>query len=382
MKRLVAACAAGILAALIAGAALASEASGQRGNFIMRAPDTRPEPGSSARAALASEASGQRGNFIMRAPDTRPEPGSSARAFAQASFPTRAVRFIVPFPGGGINDILARIIGEKLQARWGQPIVIENKTGAGGNIGAELAYQSEPDGYTLLLAPPGPLAINQTLYKQLSYKPQDFVPITLVGSVPNVAIVRKELPVNSLKELIDYVKANPGKVTFGSQGNGATPHLTGMMFQGLTGTHMVHVPYRGETLVLQDMIGGHVDVFFGNVAAARPQFRDGKVKVVAVLDSKRAPTLPEIPTTAEAGLPGLVSTGWFALAAPPKASPALQAEIAKTVAEVISMPDVQARFRAASVEPTPSTPAEMAAFIREETRRWGDVIKKNNIVVD
>jgi tripartite-type tricarboxylate transporter receptor subunit TctC len=340
MRRIVAACAAGILAALIAdGAALASEASGQRGN-------------------------------------------SSARAFAQASFPTRAVRFIVPFPGGGINDILARIIGEKLQTRWGQPIVIENKTGAGGNIGAELAYQSEPDGYTLLLAPPGPLAINQTLYKQLSYKPQDFVPITLVGSVPNVAIVRKELPVNSLAELIDYVKASPGKVTFGSQGNGATPHLTGMMFQGMTGTQMVHVPYRGETLVLQDMIGGHVDVFFGNVAAARPQFRDGKVKVVAVLDSKRAPTLPEIPTTAEAGLPGLVSTGWFALAAPPKTSPALQVEIAKTVAEVINMPDVQARFRAASVEPTPSTPAEMAAFIREETRRWGDVIKKNNIVVD
>jgi tripartite-type tricarboxylate transporter receptor subunit TctC len=338
MKRIVAACAAGVLAALIAGAALASEASGQRGNSIVR--------------------------------------------LAQTSFPTRAVRFIVPFPGGGINDILARIIGEKLQARWGQPVVIENKTGAGGNIGAELAFQSEPDGYTLLLAPPGPLAINQTLYKQLSYKPQDFVPLTLVGAVPNVAIVRKELPVNSLMELIDYVKANPGKVTFGSQGNGATPHLTGMMFQGMTGTQMVHVPYRGETLVLQDMIGGHVDVFFGNVAAARPQFRDGKVKVVAVLDSKRAPTLPEIPTTAEAGLPGLVSTGWFALAAPPKASPALQVEIAKTVAEVINMPDVQARFRAASVEPTPSTPAEMAAFIREETRRWGDVIKKNNIVVD
>ena len=235
-------------------------------------------------------------------------------AFAQVSFPIRPVKFIVPFPGGGINDILARIIGEKLQVKWGQPIVIENKTGGGGNIGADLAYQSAPDGYTLLLSPPGPLAINQTLYKQLSYKPQEFVPITLVGSVPNVVIVRKELPVNSLKELIDYVKARPGKVTFGSQGNGATPHLTGMMFQGMTGTHMVHVPYRGETLVLQDMIGGHVDVFFGNVAAARPQFRDGRVKVVAVLDAKRAATLPEIPTTAEAGLPGFVSTGWFALA--------------------------------------------------------------------
>jgi tripartite-type tricarboxylate transporter receptor subunit TctC len=303
-------------------------------------------------------------------------------AGAQGTFPTRAVRFIVPFPGGGINDVLARIVGEKLQTRWGQPIVIENKTGAGGNIGAELAYQSEPDGYTLLLSPPGPLAVNQSLYKQLSYKPQEFVPITVVGSVPNVVIVRKELPVNSLKELIDYVKANPGKVTFGSQGNGATPHLTGMMFQGMTDTRMVHVPYRGENLVLNDMIGGHVDVFFGNLAAGGPPFRDGRVKILALADTHRSPMLPEIPTTAEAGLPGLVSTGWFALAAPPKTPPPLASEIAKAAVETIKMPDVQAKFRAASVEPVGNSPAEMAAFVAEESRRWSDIIKKNNIVVD
>jgi tripartite-type tricarboxylate transporter receptor subunit TctC len=292
------------------------------------------------------------------------------------------MRFIVPFPGGGINDVLARIVGEKLQTRWGQPIVIENKTGAGGNIGAELAYQSEPDGYTLLLSPPGPLAVNQSLYKQLSYKPQEFVPITVVGSVPNVVIVRKELPVNSLKELVDYVKANPGKVTFGSQGNGATPHLTGMMFQGMTDTRMVHVPYRGENLVLNDMIGGHVDVFFGNIAAGGPPFRDGRVKILALADTRRSPVLPEIPTTAEAGLPGLVSTGWFALAAPPKTPQPLAAEIARAAVETIKTPDVQAKFRAASVEPVGSSPGETAAFIVEETRRWSDIIKKNNIVVD
>jgi tripartite-type tricarboxylate transporter receptor subunit TctC len=303
-------------------------------------------------------------------------------AGAQATFPTRTVRFVVPFPGGGINDVLARIVGEKLQTRWAQPIVIENKTGAGGNIGAELAYQSEGDGYTLLLSPPGPLAVNQSLYKQLSYKPQEFVPITVVGSVPNVVIVRKELPVNSLKELVDYVKANPGKVTFGSQGNGATPHLTGMMFQGMTDTRMVHVPYRGENLVLNDMIGGHVDVFFGNLAAGGPPFRDGRVKILALADTRRSPMLPEIPTTAEAGLPGLVSTGWFALAAPPKTPPALASEIAKAAVETIKMPDVQAKFRAASVEPVGNSPAEMAAFVAEESRRWSDIIKKNNIVVD
>src|SRR6266702_2218731 len=307
---------------------------------------------------------------------------SIGSGFAQTAFPTRTVRLIVPFPGGGINDVLARIVGDKLQAKWGQPIVIENKTGAGGNIGADLAYQSEPDGYTLFLSPPGPLAVNQSLYKQLSYKPLEFVPLSVIGSVPNVVIVRKELPANSLRELIAYVKANPGKVTFGSQGNGATPHLTGMMFQGMTDTHMVHVPYRGENLVLNDMIGGHVDVFFGNVAAAVAAFRDGRVKVLAVADTRRASALPEIPTTAEAGLPGLLSTGWFALTAPPKTPAALQTAIANAVIEIIKTPDVQARFRAASVEPIGGSPAEMSAFIKEEAQRWGEVIKKNRIVVD
>jgi tripartite-type tricarboxylate transporter receptor subunit TctC len=303
-------------------------------------------------------------------------------AAAQPSFPTRTVKFIVPFPGGGINDVLARIVADKLQAKWGQPVVIENKTGAGGNIGADLAYQSEPDGYTLLLSPPGPLAINQSLYKQLSYKPLEFVPLTVAASVPNVVIVRKELPVNSLKEFVDYVKARPGKVSFGTQGNGATPHLTAMMFQTMTGTQMVHVPYRGETLVLNDMIGGHVDVFFGNIAAALAHFRDGKVKILAIADNRRSPLTPDIPTTAEAGLPGLVSTGWFALAAPPKTPAALASDIAKTTIDVIKLPEVQARIRAMSYEPIGSTPAEMAAFIKEEAQRWGEVIKNNNIVVD
>ena len=303
-------------------------------------------------------------------------------AIAQTAFPTRAVKIVVPFPGGGGNDILARIVGDKLQARWGQPIVVENKTGAGGNIGADLAYQSEPDGYTLLLSPPGPLAINQSLYKQLSYKPLEFVPLTVAASVPNVVIVRKELPVNSLKEFVDYVKARPGKVSFGTQGNGATPHLTAMMFQTMTGTQMVHVPYRGETLVLNDMIGGHVDVFFGNIAAALAHFRDGKVKILAIADNRRSPLTPDIPTTAEAGLPGLVSTGWFALAAPPKTPAALASDIAKTTIDVIKLPEVQARIRAMSYEPIGSTPAEMTAFIKEEAQRWGEVIKNNNIVVD
>ncbi len=302
-------------------------------------------------------------------------------AAAQA-FPGKPVRFIVPFPAGGINDILARIVADKLQAKWGQPIIIEQRTGAGGNIGADLTAQAEPDGHTLLISPPGPLAINGTLYKKLTYKPEDFVPITTVGSVPNVAIVKKELPVNTLRELVELIRSNPGKMVYGSQGNGATPHLTANMFMNMTGTDMVHVPYRGEVFVLQDMLGGRVDLFFGNVSAALPHWRDGRVKVLAVLDKARTAQMPNVPTTAEAGLPDLVSTGWFAVAGPPKMAPVLRDRIAADFIEVLKMPDVQQRIRNTGVEPVGNSPAETAAFIKSEAQRWGEVIRKNNIVVD
>jgi tripartite-type tricarboxylate transporter receptor subunit TctC len=301
---------------------------------------------------------------------------------AENAFPSKPIKFIVPFPAGGINDVLARITADKLQAKWGQPIIIEQKTGAGGNIGADLASQAEPDGHTLFVTAPGPLAINGNLYKKLTYKPEDFVPITVIGSVPNVTIVRKDLPVNSLRELVEHVRANPGKVVYGSQGNGATPHLTANMFMNMTGTQMVHVPYRGETLVLQDMLGGHVDLFFGNVSAGLALWRDGKIKVLAVLDKQRSAQMPNVPTTAEAGMPDLISTGWFAVAGPPKMTPALRDRISADFYEVLKMPDVKEKIRNTGVEPSGGTAEETAAFIKEETRRWGDVITKNNIVVD
>jgi tripartite-type tricarboxylate transporter receptor subunit TctC len=303
-------------------------------------------------------------------------------AQAQSAFPTKSVKFIVPFPAGGINDVLARIAADKLQAKWGHPIIIEQKTGAGGNIGADAAAKAEPDGHTLFVSAPGPLSINQNLYKKLSYKPLDFVPITVLGGVPNVVIVKKDLPVNSLKELIAHVKANPDKVIYGSQGAGATPHLTANMFMNQTGTQMVHVPYRGETLVLQDMLAGQVDVFFGNVSAALALWRDGRIKVLAVLDKKRSAQMPDVPTSAEAGLPDLVSTGWFAAAGPPKMATALRDRIAKDFIEVLKLPDVQAKYRALSVEPGGGTPAETEAFIQGEVARWSGVIKQNNISLD
>jgi tripartite-type tricarboxylate transporter receptor subunit TctC len=303
-------------------------------------------------------------------------------AVAQTGYPVRPVKFVVPFPGGGINDVLARIVGDKLSAKWGQPVVVENRTGAGGNIGAEVAAQAEPDGYTVFVSAPGPLAINHMLYKKLSYTPADFVPITLIGSVPNLVIVRKDLPVNSVKELIDYIKQNDGKVNYGSQGSGATPHLTANMFMNMTGTRMTHVPYRGETLVLNDMLGGHVDLFFGNISAGLALYRAGKVKVLAVTDKARAAPIPEVPTTAEAGLPGLVSIGWFAMAGPPKMKPELADFISRAANDALKLDDVQAKFRAVGVEPLGGTPSAMAAFVKEETERWGDVIRKNNIVLD
>jgi len=305
-----------------------------------------------------------------------------ARGQVPSDFPARPVKFIIPFPGGGINDVLARIAADKLTAKWGQPIVIENKTGAGGNIGADFVAQAEPDGYTLFVTAPGPLAINQSLYRQLSYRPEDFVLITVLAAVTNLIIVRPEIGVNSVAQLIAFAKQNPGKVTYGSQGNGSTPHLTGSMFMTMTGISMIHVPYRGENLVINDMLGGHVDVFFGNIAPALPHYRDGKLKVLAVADVKRASPMPDVPTAAEAGLPGFVSTAWFAVAGPPKLPAALARQFAADFAEVLKMPDVQAKYRSVGAEPGGTTPAETATFIKAESARWRDVIVKNNIRVE
>ncbi len=303
-------------------------------------------------------------------------------AFAQDGYPTRPVKFLIPYPGGGTNDVLARIVGDKLQAKWGQPVIIENRSGGSGNIGAAAVAQAEPDGYTLLISATPPLATNQSLYKELSYKPEEFVPITNFGSVPNLVIVRKGLPVNSVSELIAHAKANPGKLVYGSQGAGNTPHLTANMFMTMTGASMVHVPYRGETLVYNDMLGERVDIFFGNISGAFALYRDGKLKVLAVTDKARAAAMPEVPTSAEAGLPGLLSGVWYAMVGPPKLKLELRDQIAKATIEVLKMPDVQRRFRTLNVEPDGRTPAETAAFIKDEARRWDEVIRTNHIMAE
>ena len=329
-----------------------------------------PPPAASAmRSALAFCA------ILLAATATTP-------AAAQAPFPSRPIKFLIPFPGGGLNDVLSRIAADKLTAKWGQTIVVENRTGAGGNIAAEFAAQAEGDGTTLFIAPPGPLAVNQSLYRRLAYRPEDFVAITVLAEIPNLVIVRPELALNTLADLIAFAKKNPGRLTFGSQGNGSTPHLTGSMFMTAAGVSLIHVPYRGENLVINDMLGGHVDVFFGNVAPVLPFYRDGKLKVLAITDGKRAPQMPDVPTAAEAGLPGFVSTAWFAVAGPPKMAPALAERIAGDFAAVLRLPDVQAKFRAVGAEPGGTTPAATAAFIKAEAERWREVIVRNGIRVE
>jgi tripartite-type tricarboxylate transporter receptor subunit TctC len=216
----------------------------------------------------------------------------------------------------------------------------------------------------------------------LSYKPEEFVPITNFGSVPNLVIVRRGLPVNSVSELIAHAKANPGKLVYGSQGVGNTPHLTANMFMTMTATSMVHVPYRGETLVYNDMLGERVDVFFGNMAGAFAFYLSGQLKVLAVTDKARAAAIPDVPTSAEVGLPDLLSGVWYAMVGPPKLKPELRDQIAKATIEVLKMPDVQQRFRTLNVEPDGRTPGETAAFIKDEARRWGEVIRANNIMAE
>jgi tripartite-type tricarboxylate transporter receptor subunit TctC len=302
-------------------------------------------------------------------------------AQVSAGYPTKPVRFIIPFPGGGINDVLARVAADKLSAKWGQPIIVENKTGAGGSIGADYAWQAEPDGYTFLVSAPGPLAINHSLYKNLSYRPEDFVPLTVLGSVPNLITIRAELGIGSVAELVKRAKANPGKLTYGSQGIGTTSHLTAELFKSTAGIEAVHVPYRGSMPALNGLLAGDVDFSFDNLGSAHGLISSGSIKLLAVASAQRLPAFAQVPTVAET-LPGFVSDTWFAIAAPPKTSVALAERISRDVATALKQPEVIARYATLSAEPGGDDPAATVAFIREETERWAKVIKTAGIKME
>ena len=259
-------------------------------------------------------------------------PGAGAQ-----DYPSRPVKIIVPFPAGGTADVMPRVIGEWLSRKWGQPVVVENRTGAAGNIGAEAVAKAEPDGYTLLSAPPPPLVINQNLYPKLGFDPTEFVPIVIMGRVPNALVINAKLPFNSVAELIAYAKANPGKLTSATQGNGTTSHLTSELFQLMADVKFQHVPYRGSAPALTDLVAGSVDLMFDNLGVSLPLVKGGQLKLLGVATPKRMASLPDVPTIAET-LPGFESAAWFAIVAPPKTPQAVVDKINADVNEALRQP--------------------------------------------
>ena len=304
---------------------------------------------------------------------------ASSAAFAQ---PDKTVKLIVPFPAGGTADVLPRILADKMRAAYPAGIVVENKSGAGGNIGGEFVARSDPDGTTFLVSPPGPIAINQHLYKSLPFDPTKWVPVTVLATVPNVLDVSNKLPVKNLTEFIAYLKANPGKVSFASQGNGSTSHLTAMLFMQLTGTKMIHIPYKGTAPALVDIVGGNVDVFFDNISSSATFHSGGKLKVLAVADEHRSNALPQVPTFAQAGLPGMNAVTFFTMVAPPGTPPSDVSYAYKAVAAALALPDVKQKFETQGAEPRGWSPSETGEFIRGESAKWNKVIKSANVTLD
>jgi tripartite-type tricarboxylate transporter receptor subunit TctC len=304
---------------------------------------------------------------------------SSAAAQDVASYPSATIRIVVPYPAGGTADALPRIISDRLQARWNQSVIIINRPGAGGNIGAETVALAEPNGYTLLATPPGPLVINEALYKELSFRPSEFEPVIVMGSVPNVMDVRPGFPAKTARDVLNYILANPGKVTFASQGVGTTSHLAGVLFEKLSNSSMVHVPYSGSAPALQDLMGDRVDLLFDNLASSLPLYKAQKLQIVAVGSSQRIAALADLPTVAELGVPGFESGTWFAIVAPPKTPPELLERLNRVVNEILSEPSLKAKFAQLGVQPVGGTRAETNSLISRERQRWGELIRAAGI---
>ncbi|HEU4357381.1 MAG TPA: tripartite tricarboxylate transporter substrate binding protein [Xanthobacteraceae bacterium] len=298
---------------------------------------------------------------------------------AQESYPSRTVKIVVPAVAGSTTDTLARIVADQLSQKWGKPAIVENIPGGAMNIGALSVARATPDGYTLLIAPPSPLSFNHLLYRDPGYEPAKFVPITMLAKIPNVLVVRNELAATTLQELIDYGRANPGKLSYASQGVGSTAHLSAAQLEVRAGIKMVHVPYRGAQPALTDVVAGHVDMFFDTLATSVPLYRDGKVKLLGVADLKRAGIVPEIPTISEAGLPGFKSITWFGLVAPPATPAALAERINRDVVEILRGTEVGQMLQRISLEPGATTPGETSRFFAEETALWSKVIKEAGI---
>src|SRR5467141_2847930 len=293
-------------------------------------------------------------------------------------YPSKPLRFILPFPPGGPTDILGRLIGERLASSLGQPVIVENRGGAGGNVGAEAAAKSAPDGYTLVLAAPS-LAISSSLYSKLNYDPlRDFAPVSLVATVPNVIVTQPALA-PTLQEFIALAKAKPGGMNFGSGGSGTSNHLAGELFNLVTGTKLVHVPYKGVNLAMNDVLAGAIHLVVIGLPAAAPHIKSGRLRALAVIAPQR---LPAVPTVAEAGLPDFEVTTWYGVLAPAGTPRPIVARLNGELAKILYSPDMKDKLNAIGADPVTSTPEEFAAYLRQETEKWADVVRKAGLKAD
>ncbi len=313
---------------------------------------------------------------------------AAAPAFAQSAWPNKPVRIVVPFAAGGTTDLLARAIAPELSRAFGQQFIVDNRAGAGGNVGAEIVAKSAADGYTLLMGTVGTHGINRALYEKLPYDPiKDFSPITMVAGVPNVMEMQTEkaraLGINNVRDFIKYAKANPGKLNMASSGNGTSIHLAGELFKSMTGTFLVHFPYRGSGPALLDMIGGTMDVMFDNLPSSMPQIKAGKLKALAVTSAQRSAALPDVPTMDEAaGLKGFDATSWFGLLAPAGTPADIVNRIQQEVAKSLGTAAIKEKMLAQGAIPSGNTPAEFAKHIDAEHRKWAKVVKDSGAKVD
>ena len=303
-------------------------------------------------------------------------------AIAQG-YPSKPIKFVIPYPPGGASDVTARILGQKLSEAYGQPVVIENRPGANGNIALDAVAKSAPDGYTILMGNVGPNAINAGLYKTLPYDPiRSFAPITLTSTVPIVLLVNPALHVKDAKELIAYIKANPDKTTFASGGNGSATHLTAEMFKSMAVLDTVHVPYKGDASAMTGLMGGDVTFAFATIVAATPQIKGGRVKVLGIAAKSRAPSMSDVPTISESGLPGFESTSWGGVLAPAGTPPAVIASLQAQIARILKMPDVKDKIAGLGADIVGSSSAEFADYLEAEIAKWSGVIKASGATID
>jgi tripartite-type tricarboxylate transporter receptor subunit TctC len=302
-----------------------------------------------------------------------------ALAQSTADYPSRSVRIIVNVsPGGGV-DTATRIVAQRLSERLGQPFVVENRASASGNLGAEAVFNAEPDGYTLLSSSGSPLAINGWIYKKLSYDPAAFKPIAVMSRIPNVLAVRKYLPAKTLQEFVAYAKDNPGKLNYASQGTGTASHLTSELFMMQTGTKLVHIPYKGSSPAINDLLAGHVDCSFIPFSTAYQLAQSEKLRILAVATAKRTELMPEVPTLAESGYPDLVSSTWNAISAPPNTPDAIVLKLNNEINAVLQESPIQSRFMDLQLNVAGGTTSETAALIVKERAQWGAVVRAANI---